>query len=128
MNKILLLLAAAVALTGGILSLVNTSGIADVSTLKSLDKPTKITVSGSLQSVNITERHIILILKGGDFEVAAVADRRTMEAIYGPITPRNFDATVVVRGLYMPSNKTLLVESILRGCHSAYSQTPVNTR
>jgi len=127
MNKFLLLLAAVAALTGGILSLLNSSGIAAVSSLKTLDKPTKVTVSGNLESVTLTERHVVLILRDGDFQIAAIADRKTMEALYGPITPRNFESTVVVRGLYIPANRTLAVESILRGCHSAYSQTPANT-
>jgi len=107
MNKFLLLLAAVAALTGGILSLLNSSGIATVSSLKTLDKPTKVTVSGNLESVTLTERHVVLILKDGDFQITAIADRKTMEALYGPITPRNFESTVVVRGLYIPSNRTL---------------------
>jgi hypothetical protein len=128
MNKLLLLLAAAAAAAGGILSLINTSGITDVSALRTVSNPTEVTVSGSLEAVKITDRHVVLTLAGGGFKITAVADRRTLEALYGPITPKNFEATVVVKGLYIPINKTLVVESILRGCHSAYPQTPANTK
>jgi hypothetical protein len=78
--------------------------------------------------VKITDRHVVLTLTGGGFEITAVADRRTLEALYGPITPKSFEATVVVKGLYIPTNQTLVVESILRGCHSAYPQEPANTK
>jgi|GEM_PF-910369 hypothetical protein len=126
MNRLLLLLAAAVAVAGGVLSLIKASGIVDVSALSGLAEPAEVTVSGHLESVNITSRYVVLVLAGGGFKITAVADRNTVEALYGPITPRNFESTVVVRGLYIPANRTLVVESILRGCHSAYSQTAAN--
>ena len=73
MNKLLLLLAAAAAAAGGILSLINTSGITDVSALRTISKPTEVTVSGSLEAVEITDRHVVLTLTGGGFKITAVA-------------------------------------------------------
>jgi len=84
MNKFLLLLAAVAALTGGILSLLNSSGIATVSSLKTLDKPTKVTVSGNLESVTLTERHVVLILRDGDFQITAIADRKQWKPSMAP--------------------------------------------
>jgi len=114
MKRFLPFLAAA---AGSTSPLVNTSGIADVSTLRRVDKPAKVTAPGSLDSVKITKHRVILILRGGGFEATAVADRRVLEALYGPVTPKSFESAVVVRGLYMPTNQTL--ESVLRGCRSA---------
>jgi tRNA(Ile2) C34 agmatinyltransferase TiaS len=66
------------------LSLINTSGITDVSALRTISKPTEVTVSGSLEAVEITDRHVVLTLTGGGFKITAVADRRMLEASTAP--------------------------------------------
>lgn len=128
MKTLILLAVAAAAIGGAIFAFLNSAGITDVSDLRGVNAPGEYVVSGSLKGVEITDKYVILKLGGGGFEITAVGDRRSMEALYGPITPASFESTVVVRGLYYPSNKTLVIRAILRGCHSAYGQPAANTR
>ncbi|AET32232.1 hypothetical protein [Pyrobaculum ferrireducens] len=128
MKRLLLMAIAAAALAGAIFSFLNNTGIADVSTLRGVKTPGEYVVSGALRGVEITDRYVVLRLAGGGFEITAVGDRRGMEALYGPITPASFENTVVVRGVYYPANRTLVITAILRGCHSAYGQPAANTR
>ena len=110
-------------LGGGIMALLNNSGLMDVSRLESVNHDAVVTVSGRLVDVYINSTHVVLTLSGSNgFTVKAVVDRARLEAAYGPVGPGSFERVVVVKGLYRPSEGVIYVDAVLRGCHSAYSQ------
>lgn len=129
MIKSLTLALALAALVGaGLFSLLNTAGIMSVDKLEYLHRTQPVTVTGKIVSINMNRSYVVLTLVGDDgFEVVALINRTRLEALYGPVTPSNFDPNVVVTGIYDPSTKTIYVNSVLRGCHTAYSQPAAST-
>ncbi|AEA12566.1 hypothetical protein TUZN_1086 [Thermoproteus uzoniensis 768-20] len=119
---------AALALAGALLALISNAGILDVSRLAQIKEPAYVTVSGKVAAVDIGSKYVVLRLVGDNgFAVTALINKTTLYALYGPVTPSSFESVVVVRGLYLPGNDTIVVSAVLRGCHSAYAQPAANT-
>ncbi len=68
----------------------------------------------------VDDGKVYLVLGGEEGRITGVIDEGYLLARYG--AAYTFESEVVVEGYYNPSNRTLMVTTILRGCHSAYGQ------
>lgn len=93
----------------------------DISGLKSIGAPTKVVAAGNYEGYKITDGYVLVKLAGSDgWSVTASISLREIYSIAG--AGFAFDKRVVVAGLYIPWNRTIIVTRVLQGCHAAYTQ------
>ena len=68
----------------------------------------------------VEDGKVYLVLGGEKGRIMGVLDEGYLLARYG--SAYTFESEVVLEGYYYPTNRTLKVTTILRGCHAAYSQ------
>ncbi|RLG47469.1 MAG: hypothetical protein DRO06_02780 [Thermoproteota archaeon] len=119
-----------VALGVGVLSLASAAsgGYVDVSRLRGMTSKTRVVVTGRVVDtlMNASTDTLAFVMEGEDgFRIVAVYSLSRFIQEYGaPPSHTTVKEQVVMSGVYDPATRTLSIEKILQGCHSAYEAPP----